>query len=94
MSSTIQKLGRFLRPTPSDGREELAELILAAREDPQFKAQVLALLQLPQAQREPLVRTAVEEMRLRNESAETRAAFARLATAEGARTALRLLESE
>lgn len=70
----------------------MAALLMAAREDTAFKARLLAVLRLPLAQREPLVRTAVDEMRLRGEPAETQLAFATLATEEGARAALRFLE--
>lgn len=90
----IPDLRSLFGSPPQEGDELLASLILAAREDAGFRAQVLALLRLPPAQREPLVRTAVEEMRLRGESRQAQAAFAVLATREGAQTALRLLTED
>jgi hypothetical protein len=77
-----------------DGQEALASLVLAAREDPVFKAKLIATLRLPRAQREPLLSTAIEEMRLRGEPADAREAFLILATDDGARTALKLLYVE
>lgn len=71
----------------------LARLLLAAREDAKLRAQVLFLLKLPPAQRESLVNSALAEMALRGEPAEIRAAFAVLASAEGAERAQVELES-
>lgn len=65
----------------------LARLLLEAAEDARLRTQILFLLNLPPKQRESLVNSAVEEMKLRGEPAEFRAAFAVLATEEGARTA-------
>lgn len=65
----------------------LARLLLEASQDAKLRAQILFLLNLPLKQRESLGNTAVEEMKLRGEPAEFRAAFAVLATEEGVRTA-------
>lgn len=62
----------------------LARLLLESRQDANLRAQVLFLLKLPPAQRESLVNSALQEMALRGEPADVRAAFAVLATAEGA----------
>jgi hypothetical protein len=67
-------------------------MLMAAREDPAFREQVLALLQLPVAQRQPMIHTVLHEMRLRGEPPAARAAFATLATEAGAATALRILQ--
>lgn len=64
--------------------DALARLLREAGRDAGLRARILFLVRLPAAQRESLVNTALEEMRLRGEPAEVRAAFAMLATAEGA----------
>ena len=80
------------RPLALDlGADTLATLIVAATEDPAFKKRLIFVLQLPQSHRGPLIKTAVDEMRLRGEPADIRAAFLMLADEESARTALRLL---
>jgi len=76
------------------GADALATLILAAKEDEAFRKRLVSVLRLPRLQREPLVRTAVDEMRLRGEPADVRAAFVTLSTEEGARTALDLLDPD
>lgn len=76
-----------------DSSEELATLILAAQDDPDFRRRLLALLRLPKIHREPLLRTAVDEMTIRGESVESRAAFLQLADDEVAGRALALLET-
>jgi hypothetical protein len=91
MKGTLTCLADRVRRRPDDGGDALASLIMAAREDPGFRAKLVAVLKLPLAQRESLVATAIEEMRIRNESAAVRRAFARLCTEEGAKTALELL---
>lgn len=63
----------------------LARLLMEAQQDARLRAQILFLLKLPLGQRESLVNSALEEMKLRGEPAEIRAAFAVLATDEGAR---------
>lgn len=75
-----------------DAGETLARLLLAAKEDLAFRQRVLSLLRLPAAQREPLIHSAVHEMRLRGEPEAACAAFATLAAKEGAAAALRYLE--
>jgi hypothetical protein len=82
------------RSADDAGGEALARLILAAAEDAEFRKRLLFVLRLPLAQRQPMIRTAVDEMRLRGEPAEIRAAFMALSSDEGAHTALKLLESK
>ena len=86
-------IGR-LREKNANTKDALAELVLAARDDSEFKKRVLFVLHLPKAQRESLVNSAVEEMSLRGESVAVRAAFLSLATEEGAEVAARLIECE
>jgi hypothetical protein len=71
--------------------ELFASLLIAAREDPQLREQVLHLSGFPRLQRQSLVNTALHEMALRGEAADARAAFAILATDEGARAAAKFL---
>jgi len=78
-------------PAQDTGADALATLIMAATEDAAFRKRLLFILRLPQSQRAPLIKTAVDEMRLRGEPADIRAAFLMLADEESARTALRLL---
>jgi hypothetical protein len=73
------------------GSEALARLILAAAEDAAFRKRLVAVLRLPLSQREPMIRTAVDAMRLKGEPADVRAAFMTLSSDEGARVALELL---
>jgi hypothetical protein len=70
----------------------LATLLLAARDDEKFRRQLELILQLPAAQRESVVNTGLHEMAIRGESAEARAAFAVLATEDGARIAMQMLQ--
>jgi len=74
-----------------DGPDLLASLVLAAKEDSLFRKRVLAVLRLPQVHREPLIRTAIEQMRLHGEPIAAQQAFALLATEDGAAAALRAL---
>jgi hypothetical protein len=76
------------------GGEALARLILAAAEDAAFRQRLVAVLRLPLSQREPMIRTAVDAMRLKGEPADVRAAFMTLSSDEGARVALELLGSK
>jgi hypothetical protein len=91
MSAFVTWLRRLGGVPRAAGDDALAQLILAAREDPLFRARVEGVLRLPAAQREALVNTAVHEMRLRGEPAEAQAAFAALASEEGAHLALQLI---
>lgn len=89
-------LSRLLQRVAPNGQprsDAMTTLVMAAREDYTFRRRLILLLRLPSAQREPLLHTAVEEMRVRGEPVAARQAFATLATEEGARTALKLLES-
>ena len=74
-----------------DPGDALARLLIAAKEDSAFRNQVLAVLRVPTAQRASLINTAIHEMRIRGESEAACAAFATLATEEGAKVALRVL---
>lgn len=94
MSSVLQRLRAWIRGSPADGRDELASLLMAARDDAAFREQLVFVLRLPQAQREPLIATALEQMTLRGESALARDAFRILSTDEGARQALQALGVE
>ncbi len=93
MRGLFTRFVRRGRRSERDTRDVLASLILAAREDIAFRDSLLAILHLPPAQREPLVKTAVEQMALRGEPLSARAAFLMLASDHGARTALELLDA-
>ncbi len=71
--------------------EQLAVLVLAAQDDPAFSGQIKLLLNLPPLQRASIINSAVDEMKLKGEPADLRAAFAVLATDEGATVARGLL---
>lgn len=92
MKSIGQWVARWRRQS-SDGLDELASLILAARDDPAFREQLVFILKLPRTQRQPLIHTAVEEMRLRGEPTAACAAFSALANDTNAQAALRLLNA-
>lgn len=93
-NASLTMLGKiFKRVGAARNGDSLARLIMAAREDHAFRKRLILVLRLPTSQREPLLNTAVEEMKLRGESAAARQAFATLATEEGAKTALKLLET-
>ena len=62
----------------------LARLLREAEKDRTLRSQIRFLVSLPDVQRESLVNTALEQMKLQGEPAEIRAAFAVLATEEGA----------
>ena len=94
MNDLVVKLLKRRQSDRHSRADVLATMVMAAREDPAFRKRLVLVLRLPRLQRESLVRTAVDEMRLRGESADVRAAFAALSTDEGARTALQLLEPE
>ena len=94
MRALVAKFLKHFHPEENTAADTLATLILAAREDAAFRARLIFILQLPPAQREPLVKTAVNEMQLRGEPAAVRAAFASLSTDDGARVALDLLKVE
>jgi hypothetical protein len=94
VKALIAKIRERLRTIERPGADALATLILAAREDEAFRRRLTFVLRLPPKQREALVRTAVDEMRLQGEPAEARAAFVSVATEEGAAIALRLLREK
>jgi hypothetical protein len=82
----MSSLGRARAAATSEAAgDALARLLQEAGRDPDLRARILFLVKLPASQRESLVNTAIEEMRLRGEPASARAAFAVLATDEGAR---------
>ena len=93
MNGLIEKLARRSHSKRETGADALATLIVAATEDAEFRRRLISVLRLPQSQRVSLVNTAVDEMRLRGESADVRAAFLTLSTEDGARTALQILDS-
>ncbi len=67
--------------------DDVATLILAARENDQLKLEIEKLLAMPDKSRGALIHTAVEEMKLKGEPASVRAAFSMLSTPEGAAAA-------
>ncbi|MBX3751360.1 MAG: hypothetical protein KF897_14860 [Opitutaceae bacterium] len=89
--NVVAKIWKALMNPAEDPGEALARLLIAANEDTAFRNQVLAVLRVPTAQRTSLINTALHEMRLRGESEAACAAFATLATEEGAKVALRVL---
>ncbi len=89
--SLLSKLRRLISSPAGDYREEIALLLLAAREDEAFGQRVRLLLNLPGPQRTALVNTALHEMALRGEAESLREAFAILSTDGGAASALRVL---
>ena len=94
MSGLFRFSRKHKRVDRSAGIDGLASLIISAREDAVFRQRLLCVLRLPTSQREPLIRTAVDEMRLRGEPTSAQAAFAILSTDKGALTALHILEAE
>ena len=88
------KIREALGAKPDDAGDILGRMLMAAKEDPAFRGYILSILRMPVAQRESLINTALHEMRLRGESEAASAAFAALATDDGAATALRLLQEE
>jgi len=75
--------------SPADA---LATLLVAAKDDEEFRRSLEFLLRLLALQRASLVSTGLHEMEIRGESASARAAFAVLATEDGAAIAMRALE--
>lgn len=75
----------------AESREAFARLLRAAQEDAAFRRQVLFLLRTSPLQRQSVVNTALHEMELRGEPADVRAAFALLASDEGAKVAREVL---
>ena len=92
MKLLARMLGRLQRSQEDAAKDTLASLVLAAREDPAFKQRVMLVLNLPAKDREPLVRTAVEEMERRGEPVDARAAFLALAAPGGAEFVARLID--
>ncbi|MSU70774.1 MAG: hypothetical protein EXS43_00315 [Opitutus sp.] len=88
------RIREALGAKPDDAGDILARMLMAAKEDPAFSDYILSILRMPPAQRESLINTALHEIRLRGESKAACAAFATLATDEGATTALRLLQEK
>jgi len=87
----VSKIWDAVMNPADDPGDALARLLIAAKEDSGFRRQVLAILRVPTAERASLINTALHEMRLRGESEAACAAFATLATEEGAKVALRVL---
>jgi hypothetical protein len=92
--SLLSKLRSLVGPQKEDGLDEIASLMLAAKEDEKLRNQILFLVRAPAIHRNSLVATALHEMELRGESKGARAAFALLGTEEGARAALELLSGK
>lgn len=83
----------FFHPVNRDSaKDALASLLMAAREDEILKKEISRLIRLPDAQRESLVISAIDEMKLRGESPEICGAFAILATSDGAAAAQNALD--
>jgi len=85
------KIWNAVMSPADDPGDALARLLIAAKEDSGFRRQVLAILRVPTVQRASLINTALHEMRIRGESEAACAAFATLATEDGAKMALRVL---
>jgi hypothetical protein len=90
----VSKIRKAFRDASEDPGEMLASLLMAAKEDPALRGAILMLVGTAGGQRESMINTALHEMRLRGESAAACAAFATLATEDGAKTALRILEEK
>ena len=89
----IDRLSKVCRMRDADdAKDALATLILAARENKEFRRELIFLLGLPDEQRTPLVLTAVEEMKLKGEPPEICAAFSILATSDGAAAAIKAID--
>lgn len=89
----FRRIRHWFRSPEEDPREVLASLLLAAREDPALRRQVLFVLEAPPLQRASLINSAVHEMTLRGEPAAARAAFVFLTTDEGTRAAREALRA-
>ena len=94
MKNVIEWLVKRWRPPEGDAFEAVASLVLAARDDHEFRGRLLAVLRLPIEHRRPMLLTAIDQMNLRGESPSAQRAFAALATEDGARVALRLLQPD
>ena len=90
----LDKLRKLIHGREESPTDVIARLLLAAKEDDAFRQRILFLLQAPAAQRQSLVNSALHEMSMRGEPQNVRAAFAILATDEGARTALNVLKAK
>ena len=83
---------RFFRPGNRDAANEaLVTLLLAAREDENLRKKISSLIRLPDVQRDSLVISAVDEMKLKGEPPEICGAFAILPTSDGAAAAQKAL---
>jgi hypothetical protein len=72
----------------------LADLLLAAQRDEEFRRRVMALLSVPDIPRESLVDSALHEMSLRGEPANVRRAFGLLVSPQGAALAREVLSDQ
>ena len=90
VASQIRKWASRADDEPSD---VIARLLLAADEDNALRSQIISLIHVPTIHRQSLVNTALHEMKLRGESKGACAAFALLATDEGAKIALSILKT-
>jgi hypothetical protein len=87
------KVRRWLDKGDNAG-EAIARLLLVAKEDAAFKRQLEGILRLASHHRGSLLNDAVHQMYLHGEPASFQAAFAVLATDEGAAAALRVIGDE
>ncbi len=79
--------------TEEEPRDVIASLLLAAKDDSALRGQLLFLLSTSSVHRQSLVNAALREMKKQRESDGVQAAFALLATNEGARSALDVLRA-
>lgn len=84
MTFLSRLISRLRKSEENAVKDVLVSLVLEARENAAFGEHVMRVLNLPAADRELFVRTAVEEMERQGEPVKFRAAFLVLATPRGA----------
>ena len=72
----------------------ITSLLLAAKNNPELRQQLVFLLSAASVHRQSLINTALHQMERQGEPRSVRAAFALLASDEGAKTALNVLRSK
>ncbi|MCC5023265.1 MAG: hypothetical protein J6386_10965 [Candidatus Synoicihabitans palmerolidicus] len=92
--SWIEKCRDWFTAKDEEPGEAFSQMILAARKDEAFREEVLRLLSVPMVQRKSLIKSALHEMDRRREPGDVQAAFALLATDEGAAIAARALAED
>jgi hypothetical protein len=90
----VLQLKRLVSRHGDDPTDVIARLLISANEDDALRRRMLFLLQSPTMHRQSLVNTALDEMKLRGEPENVRAAFALLATDNGAKIALSILDAQ